>query len=595
MYASHSYVGDAGLDSNEYCEIKQEMCDKAEHVHEIKPSSIIDDSNQTQTTEDIKQEFYLEEWSYIMDEDISVKEEIVVKIENECISRKRHLEEGALSNHMTGLKQEFFLEEWSYIMNEDISVKEEIVDKTESGCTSRKRYLEEEALPSHINCVKQEFLHEELPCVKVKKESSVKIESQCGSSAVNETVKSEYIKDLLEAEKVQYKYSEEESEISQLHSHESDNLFVTIGKLTEKNINKTNLCSQTLHVQYDHMDHSYARNPNQETNVYKPNMCDSSSGNKRFNKGKMLQESGEKNRKHKIMKIQTPTYAFYVYICSYCNQIFPNYENYVKHNTITTQANRNCFICKEIFEFDCQLHKHLKTHKKCSYCDQTFPNYNSLVAHFESTDMIKRGKHVLKCSICDGEPFKYPCQLSKHLEMHKECLHCNDLFADYNTLMRHVHYVRSRKKQINKCWICDEHFEYLCQLSKHELTHKECPHCHEIFTNSNTLREHVHSMKKQINKCWICDEHFDYQCQLSKHLLTHKECPHCNEIFANYNTLMKHVHSMRTLVKECWICDEHFDHQCQLSKHLLTHKECPHCNEIFPDYKTLLTHILTHN
>ena len=58
--------------------------------------------------------------------------------------------------------------------------------------------------------------------------------------------------------------------------------------------------------------------------------------------------------------------------------------------------------------------------------------------------------------------------------------------------------------------------------------------------NAHTVNmKHVHSMKKQINKCWICDEHLDYQCQLSKHLLTHKEWPHCNEIFANYDTLMK--------------------------------------------------------
>ena len=285
-----------------------------------------------------------------------------------------------------------------------------------------------------------------------------------------------------------------------------------------------------------------------------------------------------------------------VYKCLICDERFDYQCQLSKH----IEKHKKCLYCDEIFLDHNTLMNHLETHKECSYCKQRFQNHNSLVKHQSQFSQSKRAKYaclicgelfeyqcqlskhlqrkqVHKCLICD-ERFEYNCQLSKHVGTHKECPYCNETFADPNSLLTHV---RSTRKGVNKnyiCLICDEHFEYNCQLSKHVGTHKDCPYCNKIFAETDSLRKHVRPTRKQVSKdykCLICDEHFQYNCQLSKHEVTHKECPYCNELFADSNTLMKHLHSLRKPSKhyKCMVCDEHFENKCHLSKHLLTHKE----------------------
>ena len=110
------------------CEIKQEV--KYETMDHYGTQRAIHDINQYQNRDGLKQEFFHKDWAQFID---VVKDEIVVKSESECSSKKRKTDDTDIKlSHNKHLKQEFFHKEWQSMIDPGVSVKDEFTVKCEN-------------------------------------------------------------------------------------------------------------------------------------------------------------------------------------------------------------------------------------------------------------------------------------------------------------------------------------------------------------------------------------------------------------------------------------------------------------------------------
>ena len=103
--------------------------------------------------------------------------------------------------------------------------------------------------------------------------------------------------------------------------------------------------------------------------------------------------------------------------CPYCHNVYKSSQSLSRHiNEMNTQRLKECVICKKHFDFSCQMILHFKNenHTECPHCAEVFADYSELLTHLMLAKVCN-----FKCHIC-YEVFQYQCQLRRHVKTHNE-------------------------------------------------------------------------------------------------------------------------------------------------------------------------------
>ena len=249
------------------------------------------------------------------------------------------------------------------------------------------------------------------------------------------------------------------------------------------------------------------------------------------------------------------------------------------------------------------LTKHLTGHKDCPYCEKTFSGQNA-TKYFETH--IKRHQKLKLKTVCDfcGKDFKFVSLLARHKP---KCLKKQNLSGkiqisgiskiqdneeiepikiedseNSSSIMR-IPDIQENKEMdetretfkteegetpeiLLKCPKSKCSFQTINQqeFSTHLMSHKDCPHCEEIFHGPHSLQDFKQHMK-QHQKCRICDKYFN---NLKQHNLeTHAEELKCKFCGKEFNFLKSLMHHMEKHFK-CKHCDKNFEDSTLLHYHM---------------------------
>ena len=427
------------------------------------------------------------------------------------------------------IKREFFHEEWSDFMAQDVSVKDESFQEFESKNTSRKRCADEYTNLHQISrkkCVKKEFFHEEWQSLidsGVVKDVSVKNESESSplldmKSFLQDCVERTDLKDLIKLDHEYAKPSQEKSEDykSELYSDPRQTLNEQVKPYKSDTCQNESGASINQSVYVGHTSGQEVRQV----------ICDNNDDN--------VQYAFESFENLDIPK---------EYTCKYCHEAYPDNYTLLRHiqRSLEKKANGNykCEFCKKIFQYRCQLSKHRVTHTECPHCGKIHLDYNSLVAHV--TYMLNHRSVDKMCSVCK-RTFQYRCQLEKHLTTHSEktfnsrnnpklrsrpfsCSVCNKSFTRKHHLIEHER-IHSGSRSFS-CSVCNKSFTRKSNLVQHERIHSgskpfSCSVCNKSFTQKAHLIQHekIHSGSRPFS-CSVCNKSFARKSHLTRHEKIH--------------------------------------------------------------------------
>lgn len=283
---------------------------------------------------------------------------------------------------------------------------------------------------------------------------------------------------------------------------------------------------------------------------YKCEMCDQTFSQPLYVKSHMQTHTGEKPFK-----------------CTICHKGFVKDKNLRQHRERVHEKSKpyKCEICDRRFFLQVYVKTHMLTHTgenpfKCTICEEQFKSKLNLIDHEKSVhEILKR----YKCSVCDFKA-SVPSAVIKHMRSHTKekpytCKFCHERFTYTNKLREHIKIIHDNVKPV-KCEIC--HREYL---------------------RPNALKNHMKTnhLSEKPFKCTICSKRFVYKSDLASHeKIVHEKlkpykCDVCDSTFSASSSLVYH---MRTHTGEkpykCKLCDGCF----KTSSHLNSHVRSVHEN-----------------
>lgn len=271
--------------------------------------------------------------------------------------------------------------------------------------------------------------------------------------------------------------------------------------------------------------------------------------------------------------------------------------------------------------------------RQCPVCNFDFPSSKALKQHILSHRIVPT---FYRCHLCLRE-FLSTEVLEKHLKLHKnetpldkmkkfKCLFCIARFLTENELNDHVKKVHNELTKLH-CNVCDEEFDELNALKKHEKQHDQ-----KSFKNRKELQKHkkIHDDKERQRKkgeprnqmiyiCRLCEfetptlsnarEHFQHKHQLKVKAVFSNLKYRCTECSASFETIYEmfqhnNEHTGNSTVKignvkkefTCEICEKPFNRYAKYKMHKKTHsqkwpRKCLYCDFIIEKRGDYIPHM----
>ena len=350
-----------------------------------------------------------------------------------------------------------------------------------------------------------------------------------------------------------------------------------------------------------------------------------------------------------------------IYECEKCGGNFETTERLYQHDKNMHSEERKkrlplSYSCKECkfrcseanrLEFPKLEHKTTSGIYQCDKCDRAFKNTYTLYMHdyHIHTESAKQ----FACSKCE-----YRTYTIQNLRLHElrhtlTCPKCNECFADFKDLNKHMTEQHSTRSCLHVCSECGESYPTKSLLKFHEAKHATkagiksflCNRCGKGFTSDIALRQHVSRVHKEKKKhqCNTCGQlfkeknalrrhqvqHFDelkHVCDLcgktynrlhtlSLHMATHSgskshKCQHCGNSYYTNEHLQKHINRCHTDkcttegVLICTACGKTYRNNYMLREHMISHSTdrphlCKICGRSFKSMRNLREHERRHN
>ena len=225
-----------------------------------------------------------------------------------------------------------------------------------------------------------------------------------------------------------------------------------------------------------------------------------------------------------------------------------------------------------------------------------------------------------KCKICQ-QKYTYEKSYLKHLKVHNiyTCIKCKEEFTSEEALKSHVE--SSHTKVVKKkyfidrevtCEPCDEHFENLDALSKHNIEKHNirgdpCQICGK-YLQRTSMRNHVEKIHNvetaRKYTCTECGKVYKTKTDLDTHFTKHSgeklfACQVCGKTYRFWNGLDNCLrkHEQRERYQCEWQgCGKSFNSKFRLDNHIRTHDgnkpfSCPLCSYNCSRKDNLVTHI----
>lgn len=220
--------------------------------------------------------------------------------------------------------------------------------------------------------------------------------------------------------------------------------------------------------------------------------------------------------------------------CHICDTVLDSPEDLVAHLTQKhcSGSPYKCTECGKSFKLITSYNRHLGFHDqsnrplKCCYCPMGFKYNYSLLNH-------ENRQHGAKHQIAAKK---------KPTEKAFQCTKCDKAFKTNYDLLDHDRYIHQQLPGTT-CKLCGKHFRNRSSLRKHHLVHTgdrpyDCPHCDAVFRNTTSLVRHVahnHKGMERIDPGDIVEEETEEQDH------TEYKCAICNEEFVTQAELVQHI------------------------------------------------------
>ncbi|OXA37883.1 Zinc finger protein 26 [Folsomia candida] len=302
------------------------------------------------------------------------------------------------------------------------------------------------------------------------------------------------------------------------------------------------------------------------------------------------------------------------YSCTNCELLFKT-EKTLKSHLVNKHGGRDwkCYFCKKTFTQVGLIH-HIRIHTeeavfKCRTCPRAFLHYSTRFQHEEKEHGERRdepGLPTWKCKFCPNAYIKKQGLLyhlgNKHGETDllppslrgKECPLCHKICKDTNSLSVHTRIHTGEKP-------------YTCPR----------PDCGKQFSTSSSLKGHS---KYHANnpggqfKCRFCPKSFQTPKRAKYHesnvhpetWARPKKCSSCPKLYPSYSSLARHelIH-LKEPSFQCAHCPKAFFRQSEYSKHMKRFHEmekiknevkqkenftCKICSKEFPNFGKFANH-----
>ncbi|XP_055542822.1 zinc finger protein 14-like [Wyeomyia smithii] len=221
-------------------------------------------------------------------------------------------------------------------------------------------------------------------------------------------------------------------------------------------------------------------------------------------------------------------------------------------------------------------------------------------------------------------------QRKMYVDMLHPCKQCEEEFANFHVLQKHmknnhqrklkIHELEEMRIQSNICCGCRVKFTSQEELKAH--AHKvhlpnreqnysdntvECDVCYKIYKSAKYLKDHrLRFFKKKNLICSQCGRSFRERSQLEGHEDSHRnvrkyECPICSAKFSMKTSWQVHVkyHDAKENF-HCEYCGKGFRKKGLMKAHLRIHStdrphKCPMCPLTFTQKNRLNSHVLEHS
>ena len=304
------------------------------------------------------------------------------------------------------------------------------------------------------------------------------------------------------------------------------------------------------------------------------------------------------------------------YICSDCDEVFPNSRSRQKHiNQVHLNRSYKCDQCDKQFPLKDGLMQHIeKTHAKgsrrvqCQICSNWYADRHKMRVHVRC---VHSGEKIYKCNFCDMR-FSY----SKARIFHKTIKHCDSWEAE---MKRREWISLNRNKDpsefIIKCHLCEEFRATIDDIRAHwQEAHPgktDIPQERTYVTESGKERK-IQAVDDSYSICTLCGEQLKSR-GMSYHMHhAHPEsyqaafeCETCGKRLANKNSLENHILAKHTpggkdIIKYreaksvCQICGKAVQ---KMEHHMRIHdetanrpKECTYCGKQFTTFSSMNCH-----
>ncbi|XP_055850569.1 uncharacterized protein LOC129915129 [Episyrphus balteatus] len=268
--------------------------------------------------------------------------------------------------------------------------------------------------------------------------------------------------------------------------------------------------------------------------------------------------------------------------CPNCNKIFKHLERLKKHLSNRSYCKGNlvftCSICGKLYNRQYSLQRHfMVTHKQILT--------KEIVTKSKKTTKDKQTEEMQNEEIQMKKVLEQPVNKEfETIETLRQCLRCNIVFQDDDSLAEHK---KTHKEKPHTCNLCDKPFKCAYNLKIHLMNHDKikpfrCEQCDQSFVRNSCLTRHLKThMGERPFTCEFCNKGFTYLYALKTHQRSHTEirpfaCTLCSMRFKFASTLKEH-HRTHTGEKPyaCKICPRKLSSKTNFKIHMKTHEKRP--------------------
>lgn len=244
-----------------------------------------------------------------------------------------------------------------------------------------------------------------------------------------------------------------------------------------------------------------------------------------------------------------------------------------------------CETCGKPFKYQCELRKHMATHTgdkpfTCEVCEKSFRSRGHLNDHMRTHSTDRQ----FQCVIC-AKTFTSPRYLRRHMKVHFEQGCIPDFLGKTFKRVNPLYDQMSENEGRLQCNICSKSFDCLAYFRRHmqrihtDIKRYICDTCGKGCKDITNLKVHMrrHSGEKPY-PCNVCSKAFPNSSGLQRHLKVHSGQRPC----------------------KCKICGKSFYDNSDLKEHMAVHSDfrqlkCGFCCKTFKQNHRLEAHMRLHD